>query len=228
MAHKKAGGSSRNGRDTAGRRLGIKLFGGQVALPGNIADDIRRLAQRPQLGTRIEREVASRLTTLISIMEAELRDNRAGAQEMVRHQLAIIVILLWRTAELISAAPQPAPRTVVSNFLHLVEQQMRSRWSVADYARYLGVSVDRLNSAVQRTLGHSPLSVIHTRLFAEARQLVEASGLQISEISAQLGFEDPAYFSRFFKRMGGKSPRQHRADFTLGQVKTIGSYAAWP
>lgn len=36
MAHKKAGGSSRNGRDTAGRRLGIKLFGGQVAMPGNI------------------------------------------------------------------------------------------------------------------------------------------------------------------------------------------------
>ena len=36
MAHKKAGGSSRNGRDSAGRRLGIKLFGGQVAAPGNI------------------------------------------------------------------------------------------------------------------------------------------------------------------------------------------------
>jgi large subunit ribosomal protein L27 len=36
MAHKKAGGSSRNGRDSAGRRLGIKLFGGQEAIPGNI------------------------------------------------------------------------------------------------------------------------------------------------------------------------------------------------
>jgi large subunit ribosomal protein L27 len=36
MAHKKAGGSSRNGRDTAGRRLGIKLFGGQSVLAGNI------------------------------------------------------------------------------------------------------------------------------------------------------------------------------------------------
>ena len=36
MAHKKAGGSSRNGRDSAGRRLGIKLFGGQVAVAGNI------------------------------------------------------------------------------------------------------------------------------------------------------------------------------------------------
>ena len=36
MAHKKAGGSSRNGRDSAGRRLGVKLFGGQEAIAGNI------------------------------------------------------------------------------------------------------------------------------------------------------------------------------------------------
>ena len=36
MAHKKAGGSSRNGRDTAGRRLGVKKFGGEQVVPGNI------------------------------------------------------------------------------------------------------------------------------------------------------------------------------------------------
>ena len=36
MAHKKAGGSSRNGRDSVGRRLGVKIFGGQIAVPGNI------------------------------------------------------------------------------------------------------------------------------------------------------------------------------------------------
>ena len=36
MANKKAGGSSRNGRDSAGRRLGVKLYGGQAAIPGNI------------------------------------------------------------------------------------------------------------------------------------------------------------------------------------------------
>ncbi|MFD3190820.1 50S ribosomal protein L27 [Sedimentitalea sp. HM32M-2] len=36
MAHKKAGGSSRNGRDSDGRRLGVKLYGGQTAIPGNI------------------------------------------------------------------------------------------------------------------------------------------------------------------------------------------------
>ena len=36
MAHKKAGGSSRNGRDSAGRRLGVKKFGGELVVPGNI------------------------------------------------------------------------------------------------------------------------------------------------------------------------------------------------
>jgi large subunit ribosomal protein L27 len=36
MAHKKAGGSSRNGRDSAGKRLGVKAFGGEAVIPGNI------------------------------------------------------------------------------------------------------------------------------------------------------------------------------------------------
>jgi large subunit ribosomal protein L27 len=36
MAHKKSGGSSRNGRDSAGRRLGVKKFGGEMVVPGNI------------------------------------------------------------------------------------------------------------------------------------------------------------------------------------------------
>ena len=45
MAHKKAGGSSRNGRDSAGQRRGVKVFGGQSVIPGNII--VR------QLGTRI-------------------------------------------------------------------------------------------------------------------------------------------------------------------------------
>ena len=36
MAHKKAGGSSRNGRDSIGRRLGVKKFGGEIVVPGNI------------------------------------------------------------------------------------------------------------------------------------------------------------------------------------------------
>ncbi len=47
MAHKKAGGSSRNGRDSAGRRLGVKKFGGEVVIPGNIIIRQRGTKFRP-------------------------------------------------------------------------------------------------------------------------------------------------------------------------------------
>lgn len=50
MAHKKAGGSSRNGRDSAGRRLGVKLFGGQAAIPGNIIVRQRGTTWHPGTG----------------------------------------------------------------------------------------------------------------------------------------------------------------------------------
>ncbi len=52
MAHKKAGGSSRNGRDSAGRRLGVKLFGGQTAIPGNII--VRQRGTKVWPGTGVD------------------------------------------------------------------------------------------------------------------------------------------------------------------------------
>jgi large subunit ribosomal protein L27 len=56
MAHKKAGGSSRNGRDTAGRRLGVKLFGGQHAIPGNIIIRQRGTKVHPGTGVGMGRD----------------------------------------------------------------------------------------------------------------------------------------------------------------------------
>jgi len=51
MAHKKAGGSSRNGRDSAGRRLGVKKFGGQIVISGNII--VRQRGTKFHPGTNV-------------------------------------------------------------------------------------------------------------------------------------------------------------------------------
>lgn len=51
MAHKKAGGSSRNGRDSAGRRLGVKKFGGEFVVPGNII--VRQRGTKWRAGTNV-------------------------------------------------------------------------------------------------------------------------------------------------------------------------------
>lgn len=56
MAHKKAGGSSRNGRDSAGRRLGVKLYGGQAVVPGNIIVRQRGTTWWPGAGVGMGRD----------------------------------------------------------------------------------------------------------------------------------------------------------------------------
>jgi large subunit ribosomal protein L27 len=56
MAHKKAGGSSRNGRDTAGRRLGVKKFGGEAVVPGNILVRQRGTTVHPGTGVDMGRD----------------------------------------------------------------------------------------------------------------------------------------------------------------------------
>lgn len=68
MAHKKAGGSSRNGRDSAGRRLGVKKYGGEAVIPGNII-----LRQR---GTKVypgDNVGMGRDHTLFAVKEGKVR-----------------------------------------------------------------------------------------------------------------------------------------------------------
>ena len=56
MAHKKAGGSSRNGRDSAGRRLGVKKFGGEAVIPGNIIVRQRGTKWHPGTGVGLGKD----------------------------------------------------------------------------------------------------------------------------------------------------------------------------
>jgi len=77
MAHKKAGGSSRNGRDTAGRRLGVKKFGGEAVLPGNIIIRQRGTKYHPGANVGIGRD-----HTIFATAEGKVNFNR-GAKDRV-------------------------------------------------------------------------------------------------------------------------------------------------
>lgn len=67
MAHKKAGGSSRNGRDSAGRRLGVKKFGGELVIPGNILMRQRGTKMWPGAGTGMGRD-----HTIFAVVEGQV------------------------------------------------------------------------------------------------------------------------------------------------------------
>ena len=72
MAHKKAGGSSRNGRDSAGRRLGVKKFGGEVVIPGNIIVRQRGTKFHPGDNVGIGKD-----HTIFSVAEGKVKFHRS-------------------------------------------------------------------------------------------------------------------------------------------------------
>ena len=79
MAHKKAGGSSRNGRDSAGRRLGIKKYGGQAVLAGNIIARQRGTKWHPGENVGMGRD-----HTLFALPEGRVKfANKAGGKSVV-------------------------------------------------------------------------------------------------------------------------------------------------
>jgi len=79
MAHKKAGGSSRNGRDTAGRRLGIKKYGGEPVLAGNIIARQRGTKWHPGENVGMGRD-----HTLFALTEGRVKfANKAGGKSVV-------------------------------------------------------------------------------------------------------------------------------------------------
>ncbi len=86
MAHKKAGGSSRNGRDTAGRRLGVKKFGGEAVVPGNII--IRQRGTKWHPGTNVG---MGRDHTIFALVEGEVRfAKKAGGKTFVSVEPAAV------------------------------------------------------------------------------------------------------------------------------------------
>lgn len=84
MARKKGGGSARNGRDSAGRRLGVKKFGGEVVAPGNIVVRQRGTKFYPGLNVGMGRD-----HTLFALVEGKVTfSQKAGGRKFVSIEMA--------------------------------------------------------------------------------------------------------------------------------------------
>ena len=78
------------------------------------------------------------------------------------------------------------------------------------YADAMGLTAGQLSRICREVLGMSSLDVINARLLHEAQRELVYTSSSIQQLAGALGFEDDAYFSRFFKRHSGLSPRAFR------------------
>lgn len=155
---------------------------------------------------------AEAVAAMLAEMQRELNWSAPGQRAAVEAALLAILVRSLRHARPSAAAGSGNRREaeIVARLRARIEERFRVREPVGVHARALGVSVTALRLACTRVADSSPAAMLDARALLEARRLLLYSNLSVGEIADAVGFEDPAYFSRFFARHVGMSPRTFR------------------
>jgi len=180
---------------------------------GEFAADVGSLIERPQvLALDGDGGVAARLAALLERLHEEFRQPDSAASPvcgwLARSALWIVSRELLRRH-----AIEPETRRQhrwFSEFRALLERHYAEHWPVARYARELSLSESRLNRLCERLSGRSTFALVQERLALEARRRLTYAATPVAQIAYELGFRDPAYFSRFFRRHAGQPPGRFR------------------
>lgn len=154
-------------------------------------------------------------------LEREYRGTAAHRGQQVEVLLAGILIAVARRCALAddlahadTLAPAPAPQRRgaghFASFCALIEAHYREQAPVAFYARRLGITAAHLNALCRGAVGKTALALVHERVLLEAKRSLVYTSMTVAQVSDAAGFKDPAYFTRFFTRATGLSPRAFR------------------
>ncbi len=137
--------------------------------------------------------------------------------EMLQMLLKRLIILTTRLAkeQLIVEELDNEQVETIRKFNFLVDLHFREKRKVSDYAEMLFKSPKTLSNLFANYNQKSPQQVIHERLALEAKRMLQYTDKQNQEIAFELGFNDAAHFSRFFKKMAGNSPSSYRQSSTI-------------
>ena len=174
--------------------------------------------------------LAAKLPSLVASFEAlveEAREMSAGAAAALGLHLGVLILHLWRCAG-IQGNQGRSGQTTVQRFARLVELHYREGLRMTEYAARLGISHAQLHESCRRVAGRTPLSLVHERLLEEARARLRQNELSVEQVGYSLGFRDPGYFSRFFKRLTSESPGTFQRNNGVQRRATPSSFAAWP
>ena len=168
------------------------------------------------------------LATSFSALVRESREVQPGATVMTGLHLGVVLLRLWRASGLDAFGVRGAGASTVQRFRQLIELHYREGLGVDEFARLLGVTRSHLHDACARGAGATPLGLVHDRLTEEACQRLAQTELSIEQIGYSLGFRDPGYFNRFFKRQRGVAPGVWRKMAARRPAGEDASFAAWP
>lgn len=165
---------------------------------------LRRLGERPwpELDARADADV----TRLITELEAE---HRRGEDSVLRALLHVLVVRVGRLPGT-PAAPPARTGAVAAEFARLTGRPDLGLWSVHAHAERIGVTPEHLTEAVKAATGRTAAQLVREARIREAKRFLLRTDLTVRQVASRVGFADPAYFCRFFRRETGLSPGDFR------------------
>ncbi|MCO4822392.1 MAG: helix-turn-helix domain-containing protein [Flavobacteriaceae bacterium] len=148
-----------------------------------------------------------------NLMEEFNRDNATAQYDMLQAYLKQFIIHAVRVKKEHHSIKNDDQTRLFKDFSLLVEQNFKTLHAVTDYAQRLGVSPKSLTKHFQKIGSSTPLHYIKNRIALEAQRQLIYSNDSVKQIGYDLGFNDAAYFTRFFKKATTKSPLQFKKDY---------------
>ncbi len=153
------------------------------------------------------------LDALFETITSEYSQPALGRDLMLQSLISALLVWVARREQAVTHAENLLPdrgREHLQRFHRLLEAHYREHCSIEHYAGELGISAAHLNALCRRLAGQSALQIINQRLLLEAKRCLVYSAMTVNQVSDSLGFSEPAYFSRFFKRSTGVTPKVFR------------------
>jgi AraC-like DNA-binding protein len=144
-------------------------------------------------------------------MLTEFNTDGTWRNQMLTSWLRVLVIYLSRLyTEQFSETCFTLHYCLLKSFQSLIGEYYNTQHDVAAYAEKLNLTPGYLTEVIKQQSGKTAITHIHERLIVEAKRCLLHTELSVKQIAEELGFEDAAYFNRFFKRIAGTPPASYR------------------
>ncbi|MCW9033180.1 MAG: helix-turn-helix transcriptional regulator [Rhodospirillales bacterium] len=133
-----------------------------------------------------------------------------GKNAILRHLLQVLLVKIAQYINDDSTKNDPATPVrddIFKDFLSLLEEYYLTHHDVAFYANALAITPRQLSDRTKRIIGKTAKNAIEERLVLEAKRSLKFTDRSVKEIAYKLGYEDPSYFSKVFKRVTGYTPQ---------------------
>lgn len=155
----------------------------------------------------------SKIDSILTEALHEYTSQEKGYQEVLKANLSILLIELLRKRQykvLPTVPASPYSQEKLELFLELVEANITTCKQVSQYTDLLHLSSYQLSSITKSLLNKTPSEILNDYIILEAKRQLLATSNQVSQIAFNLGYEDPSYFIRFFKKHTSFSPETFR------------------